>query len=124
MTYQLTPQGDIQIVDSGGTVPVDEENRHYQAYLAWCAAGNTPVQLPPPPVVRTMAPLEFLELFTQEEQVAVAAAAMQNPMVNLWWTKMFGATYVDFADPRLVQGLQALVDVGLLTSERMAEVLA
>lgn len=73
---------------------------------------------------RRMTSLEFLDLFTEAEQLAVITAAMSNPQINLWWTKLTMATFVDFSDPRLAGGLKALVAAGLLTAERAQEVLA
>ncbi len=73
---------------------------------------------------RRMTSLEFLDLFTEAEQLAVVTASMHSPQVNLWWTKLTMATFVDFGDPRLAGGLQALVVAGLLTAERAQEVLA
>lgn len=101
----------------------------------WTSEGWTVEALPAEPVEpgadpqpesasRRMTSLEFLDLFSEAEQLAVITAAMSSPQINLWWTKLTMATYVDFEDPRLAAGLQALVDAGLLTAERAQEVLA
>lgn len=68
-------------------------------------------------------PLEFLELFTQEEQLAVASAAMTIPEVKLWYDKMLAASYVDLTDVRTAAGLSALIDAGLFTQTRIDEIL-
>lgn len=68
--------------------------------------------------------LEMLDLFTEEEQLAVVAATMQVPTVKLWYDRMLGADYVTYEDPRTEGGLQALVGAELITSERMAEIVA
>ena len=76
------------------------------------------------PIERRMTALEFLDLFTEAEQLAVLQAAMASPAINLWWTKLTMATYVDFDDPRLAAGLDAIVAAGLLTPARRAEIFA
>jgi hypothetical protein len=48
MVYKLTRNGSVvrRIDDTTGAVtdiPVDESNQDYQDYLAWVAAGNTPI---------------------------------------------------------------------------------
>ena len=51
MKYQLfkNAQGEVKSVlrtDDNGTIwgiPFDEANTDYQAYLAWCEEGNTPL---------------------------------------------------------------------------------
>lgn len=43
MTYKLAENGVIK--DSVLFVPKDENNRHWQEYLAWLNAGNTPLPI-------------------------------------------------------------------------------
>ena len=78
--------------------------------------------VPAPTVYRDMTSLEFLELFTDAEQVAVVSATMTSPVVKLWYDKMLAAMNITLSDPRTEAGLDALVDAGLLTAERKAEI--
>lgn len=71
-----------------------------------------------------LVPLDFLDLFTEAEQLSVAQAAMASALVKLWYDRTLAATYITRADPRVEAGLQALVDAGLLTEQRKAAVLA
>lgn len=48
-TYQLTNTDMILRLPDNAWIPPDPANRDYQAYLDWCAAGNTPADAPPPP---------------------------------------------------------------------------
>lgn len=74
---------------------------------------------PPPQQFKTqMASLEYLDRFTEEEQLAVAEAAMSNPVVNLWYMRMGMAEYIDVTDPRVGQGIDALIAAGLLDEGR------
>lgn len=69
-------------------------------------------------------PLDFLDLFTESEQLAVAQAAMVNSQVKLWYDRMLAATYITIDDPRTVAGIQALVIAGLITQSRADAVVA
>ena len=40
--YKLNQFNSIVRMADGATIPVDEKNNDYQAYLAWCAEGNIP----------------------------------------------------------------------------------
>lgn len=68
--------------------------------------------------------LQFIELFTEAEQLAIVAATMSDPTVKLWYDKAQGANYIDLDDPRVIDGFQALIDRGLLTTVRRDRVLA
>ena len=80
--------------------------------------------LPPPATSqpKQLTSLEFLDLFTEAEQVAVATAAMQSAQVKLWYDRTLAAMFITLADPRAEAGLTALVDAGMLTAERKAEI--
>lgn len=69
-------------------------------------------------------PLEFLNLFTEAEQLAVVQASLSNAAVKLWYDRVLAATYITLDDPRVEAGLDALVGAGLLTPERKLAVLA
>lgn len=77
---------------------------------------------PVPPQPRQLTSLEFLDLFTAAEQLTVATAAMQSAQVKLWYDRTLAAMFITLADPRTEAGLAALVDAGMLTAERKAEI--
>ncbi len=78
----------------------------------------------PAPVYPQFTSLQFLDLFTEPEQLAVATAAMQSAQVKLWYDRTLAASFVTLADPRTEAGLTALVGAGLLTAERKAAIVA
>ena len=78
----------------------------------------------PGPVYPQLTSLEFLDLFTESEQLAIATAAMQSAQVKLWYDRTLAAMFVTLADPRTEGGLTALVGAGLLTAERKAAIVA
>jgi hypothetical protein len=83
------------------------------------------VPRPPVPVIYPQfTALEMLDLFSEDEQLAVVGATMVEPAVKLWYDRMLGADFITYEDPRTEGGLQALVDAGLLTPERKAEISA
>lgn len=67
---------------------------------------------------------EFMDLFTEAEQLAIAGAAMTNVTVKLWYDRAVGADYIDLDDPRTVEGIQTMVTNGLLTAEKVADILS
>lgn len=67
--------------------------------------------------------LEFLERFTEQEQLTVVTATMQNPQVKLWYDKLLAAEYVDINDPRTEGGIDALISAGLIQASRKSTLL-
>lgn len=67
--------------------------------------------------------LEFMDRFTEAEQLAIVTATMSVPQVKLWYDRMIAATNVVYADPRVLGGLNALVTSGLLAESRVDEIL-
>jgi hypothetical protein len=65
-----------------------------------------------------------LDLFTPAEQLAVVTATMSDPVVKLFYDRLLGATYWSYEDQETERGLAVLVEKGLLTQERKAEVVA
>lgn len=83
------------------------------------------VPIPPAPVVYPQfTSLELLDLFTEQEQLAVVAATMAVPAVKLWYDRLLAASFITYEDPRTESGLQALVDAELLTPSRKAAIVA
>lgn len=83
------------------------------------------VPIPPVPVVYPQfTSLELLDLFTEQEQLAVVAATMAVPAVKLWYDRLLAASFITYEDPRTESGLQALVDAELLPPSRKAAIVA
>lgn len=124
--YQLTNSTTIIRLSDSAFIPTDPANTEYAQHLLWLAEGNTPLPADPLPPLppKQFTSLEYLDLFTEAEQLAVVGATMAVPQVKLWYDKMLAAGYVTSADPRTEGGLAALVGAGLLTEARKAEILA
>ena len=58
--YSLTAFNSVYDGDAGVSIPFDEANTDYQAYLAWVAEGNTPNPYVPPPEPAPLTPQEKL----------------------------------------------------------------
>jgi hypothetical protein len=58
--YQLTTGTSILRLSDGASIPADESNTDYAAYLEWLAAGNTPEPAPEPPTPEPLTPAEKL----------------------------------------------------------------
>lgn len=87
---------------------------------------NDPAGLETPePVIKTkFLSLEFLERFTEAEQIAVVQATMVIAPVKLWYDKLLAASYVDLNDPRVEAGIDALIAAELIAADRKASLLA
>jgi hypothetical protein len=122
----MNGEGEINTVfnrASNSYIPFDENNTDYRNYLAWVAEGNTPEPpdpRPEEPVVLSC--LEFMGLFDPSEQQALVESV--DPQVKLFTLAAAGASYISFADPIVAQGLEYLVQIGLLTEERKQQILA
>lgn len=77
----------------------------------------------PAPTYPEMSSLDFLRLFDPERR-AIKQAAMQNVDIGIWYDDTVAAQFVTYSDPRVEQGLAALVTAGLLTPERKAEIVS
>lgn len=78
---------------------------------------------PEPAPERVFSFLEFMDLFTAEEQMALAGAAMSDVTIKLWYDRAMGAQGILMSDPRTRDGVQIMVATGLLTEDRGAQVL-
>lgn len=121
----------------GDSIPanaVEITTEQYQALLAGQSSGKLiqadadgyPILVDPPPAPPAPPPnftsLEYLDLFTEAEQLAVATAAMNNAAMKLWYDRMLAANFITLADERTEAGLDALVTAGLLTSARKSAI--
>lgn len=78
---------------------------------------------PPDPSPRRIGTFrEFMDLFTTEEQKAIASAAMGDVDVKLWYDRAMGGPSLDLESPDTAAGLSALVTAGLLTQARVDEI--
>lgn len=117
MTTQFDADGNI-VRDARGvplTVSVEMTGDEIAAFEAERAAQ---------PVERRYTPLQFMELFSDAEQLAIVTATLANPAVKLWYDKMLAAQQISLGDARVTAGLAALVAAGLISEARIAELTA
>jgi len=118
----LIPGGAVDIAPP--TVPQGQRARWQDGWVFEVIPQPEPEPAPDPepPQPKRFTSLQFLDLLTEAEQLAVATAAMQSPQVKLWYDRALAAQFITLADPRTAAGLDALVAMGLLTAERKAEI--
>ncbi len=117
------PGNSIEVSDGNGFlryVPRSQDNEHYRDIVA---ADLVPNLAPGPEPARTLSFLQFMDLFTPDEQIAIAGAAMTDVSTKLWYDRAVGARFIDLSDERLTAGLQALFDDGLIDIARRDRVL-
>lgn len=83
-----------------------------------------PEQIITPPKETKMTKLEFQLRFTFAELVAIEIAAETNPGVRVLQRQQQAAEFIDTSDENTILGVMYLQYVGLITQERMAEILA
>jgi hypothetical protein len=87
---------------------------------AWVTQSTVPAQIP----AGSITFLQFQELFTPAENVAIITAAGGNPQIMLWLLEAASSPLIILSDPRVIGGVDGLVAAGLLTSDRAAAILA
>ena len=85
-------------------------------------AATLTAPVPPPPQTK-FSSLEFLDRFTEAEQLAVVEATLVSAAVKLWYDRLLAADFIDLEDPRTEAGVDALVASGLLDPSRKLGIL-
>ena len=128
----------IEILDSTGAVTnaiistTDEAERQYPGQ--WRLAAQQPDE-PSAPAETRLTVLQFRQRFTLAEKAAIDLAAIDNPtavleqrqqaaMLRAVLADQAAAEFIDLADASTIEGAHMLVQAGLLTEPRAAEVLA
>lgn len=85
------------------------------------------VHLPEVVVNRHITQLAYLERFTDEEAITIDLASIGNTvgaaMLRRMMAKVQAATYIDLDSQQSIDGINALVTMGILTQERCDEIL-
>lgn len=107
------------------SVPDTKGNRHYQELMEWVAEGNTikPYVAPVPPPKTKFTPGEYLDRFTEIEYDNVLDLIEVSKPIRKFYDRLLASTYIDLEDPKTSQGLSALVQAGVITEARKAELL-
>jgi hypothetical protein len=83
----------------------------------------SPEQLPQDPVFTQRTRLQFRNLFTNDEKLAIYTAAKSNLQIQIWLDDLAVSDVIDLADPVTIYGVQTMEAVGLIGSGRAAEIL-
>lgn len=107
-------------VEGEPTIPAVEGKDRYWIDNDWVYVDiEEEEEEPATPVSKTQfTSLEFLDRFTEEEQLAVVSATLINPVIKLWYDRLLAASFIDLADPRTEAGIDALIDAELIAPER------
>ena len=111
-----------------GAVEGSSEQRDSMLVGSWRltedGAGFEQFTPPPPPRPTTISARDFLSRFSDEEEAAIAEAAMSSPVLLLWFMRLnSGRRTVDLRSDATRAEVRALVEAGILTAERAVEVL-
>lgn len=91
------------------------------AQSADLAASQASIQ--PQVIEQSFTWLEFMDLFTEPEQVELAGAAMTDPTMKLWYDRALGAQGIYLSDERTIAGVNHAAEQGLITNNRRDAVL-
>lgn len=67
--------------------------------------------------------LEYLDKFTEAEQIGVVTAALTDVEVKLFYDRLLAATYIDITDPRTEQGIDLLISKSLIPASKKTTLL-
>ena len=67
--------------------------------------------------------LEYLDRFTEQEQVDIVTATNSNIQIKLFYDRLLAATFIDLEDQRTEAGIDALISAGLLDESRKEELM-
>lgn len=73
---------------------------------------------------RILTKLEYMDRFTDPELEAIYTAAKSSVAVEVWLEKFKQAADINLDDERTIAGLNKLKDASILTTQRVAEILA
>lgn len=107
----------------------------YVEYVSWGSAGNSPTPINVPVITaRRITKLAFRNRFTAAEKIGLEMASLDNPAATLearqasaalrvYLKDLDNATFVDLDRADTVYGVNQLVALGLLTSDRANHIL-
>jgi len=125
MNYKLLETGNhVKHLPTGDVIPFVDDNRDYVIYKEWLAAGNTPEPAEMQVIYNRYTGKDKFDLFTPEEQRAIAGAAMMDVDVKLFYDRFTAADFITYEDLEMVRGLEFMAQRGFLTPERHAAVIA
>ena len=118
------------------TIGVPAPSAHPVIEAIWRAGGmnsleviDPPIDGVPPTARRSIPALDFRRRFTPAERAAVTLAASRgleqgDATLQVWLDDVNAALAVHLDQPEVAEGIAALVTVGLIAPERVAEILA
>jgi len=79
---------------------------------------------PPPPAITAVSSLVFRQLFTDAERMAITQAGETNAQIRAFLDDESAAGTVHLDNPEVTTGLGVCVTLGLLTQDRLDQILA
>ena len=120
----ITPESAIE---GEPIIPAVEGKDRYYQNGAWeyvdIEQGGNEEQPVEPVLITKFTSLEFLDRFTEAEQLAVVQATMSNASIKLWYDKLLAASFIDLVDPRVEGGIDALIAFEFISPDRKAALL-
>jgi hypothetical protein len=77
----------------------------------------------PKPITRIVSKLDYMNRFNDAELAAIYTAAKTSVEIEIWLEKFKLSAEIFLDDPRTISGLNSLEQAGLITSQRITEIL-
>ena len=127
----------IRTSDGVQVAPTQSEtDENYLAYIEWISQGNQPteVNIPISTTSRKLSKLGFRNRFTSAEKVALEMASLDNPSgtiqqrqlsatLRVYLKDLETALFIDLDRQDTQYGVNVLVQLGLITSDRAYHIL-
>jgi hypothetical protein len=131
MNYKLTSSPSVLLMEDDGSetlIPADETDVNFRKYLEFLGNGGVPLPSDAP-ILKPVAIVQayvFRDRFTEGELMAINSLAYSgDSMAQLLLLKVSTATDgIDLASQSVADGLNYLVSVGAIASDRLLSILA
>ena len=121
---EVDNSGNSRFTDANGvTVPVEQERPIYNE-RSWVITRLPWMEPIPLPYYSTkLSSLQFLELFTVSERIAIRQASKSSVIIEDWLELLNATSEIDLSHQELVDSLNGLATFGLLQQARVNMIL-
>jgi len=122
-TYKKQLGTDLAVFRTIDNHVIDQNmTQDWQVYQEWLQAGNVPDEPEQPPVFSNLDFINFMKLFTPEEETAFVNST--NTKIKLFLMRLVSMSNINTQSAEIIDGLSYLVIDNILTEKRKQEILS